>query len=69
MKSSSLAARVDVDREEAPDTPAEIRVGTESGRRARFDFRPFDARPFDSGALDRRAIVIRDQGLPLFRVR
>ena len=68
MKSSILAWRIDAEgdagnpAERAAEQPA-ARAGAAT-RCLRFDVRAFERRAFD-----RRSIVLRDPGLPLFRVR
>jgi len=68
MKASNLALRMD---EDAADVePGEIAdTGhPETGNRA-FETRVFDVRAFEVRAFDTRAIVLREPGLPRFRVR
>jgi len=63
MKASNLALRMD---EDAADVePVEHRA---SGARV-FETRVFDVRVFEVRAFDTRAIVLREPGLPRFRVR
>lgn len=64
--SSSLALRMDAagEADETPETAAAgVRGGLATPRRTGFDYRALEQRAFD-----RRVILIRAQGLPLFRV-